>query len=140
MTTKKLFVLVVVFLVVAQVLAACAPTAEPTQAVPAATQAPVVVTEAPAAPAASSEPIVVAIWSGPEHDNLVKVAEEYKKKTGKEVIVEEVAREAYFDKLNTVTANCGKDYDAFMLCLILSLPMSLLTASRTSTPSMRTKT
>jgi ABC-type glycerol-3-phosphate transport system substrate-binding protein len=69
-----------------------------------------VVTEAPAA---SSEPIVVAIWSGPEHDNLVKVAEEYKKKTGKEVIVEEVAREAYFDKLNTVTANCGKDYDAF---------------------------
>ncbi len=74
------------------------------------TEAPVEVTQPPAA---SSEPIVVAIWSGPEHDNLVKVADEYKKKTGKEVIVEEVAREAYFDKLNTVTANCGKDYDAF---------------------------
>jgi len=110
MTNKRLFALVVVLIMAAQVLAACAPTAEPTQAVPAATQAPAVVTEAPAA---SGEPIVVAIWSGPEHDNLVKVAEEYKKKTGKEVIVEEVAREAYFDKLNTVTANCGKDYDAF---------------------------
>ncbi len=36
MTKKKLFALVVVFLIAAQVLAACAPTAEPTQAVPAA--------------------------------------------------------------------------------------------------------
>ena len=113
MTKKKLFALVVVFIMVAQILVACAPQAAPTPAVPAATQAPAAVTEAPAPPAASGEPIVVAVWSGPEHDNLVKVAEEYTKKTGKEVIVEEVAREAYFDKLNTVTANCGKDYDAF---------------------------
>jgi multiple sugar transport system substrate-binding protein len=117
MNKNKLFALFLVFVMLAQVLAACAPKAAPTQAVPAATQAPAAATEAPAAateaPAASGKPIVVAIWSGPEHDNLVKVAEEYKKKTGKEVIVEEVAREAYFDKLNTVTANCGKDYDAF---------------------------
>lgn len=95
------------------ILAACG--APATQA-PVSTEAPVAVTEAPVAtepPAAETNPIVVAVWSGPEHDNLVKVAEEYTKATGKEVIVEEVAREAYFDKLNTLAATCGKDYDAF---------------------------
>jgi len=95
----------------AMILAACgAPATEapsPTEA-PSITEAPVV-TEPPAMEA---KPIVVAVWSGPEHDNLVKVAEEYTKATGKEVIVEEVAREAYFDKLNTIVATCGKDYDA----------------------------
>ena len=44
---------------------------------------------------------------------LSKLPKNIPKATGKEVIVEEVAREAYFDKLNTITANCGKDYDAF---------------------------
>ncbi|MGZ9163721.1 MAG: ABC transporter substrate-binding protein [Anaerolineales bacterium] len=95
------------------ILAACG--APATQA-PVSTEAPAVATEAPVAtepPAAETNPIVVAVWSGPEHDNLVKVAEEYTKATGKEVIVEEVAREAYFDKLNTLAATCGKDYDAF---------------------------
>jgi ABC-type glycerol-3-phosphate transport system substrate-binding protein len=111
MTRYKLFAIIVV---VAMLLAACGtPAAEPPEQ-PAATDAPAVqapATEAPAA--AEAKPIVVAVWSGPEHDNLVKVAEEYTKATGKKVIVEEVAREAYFDKLNTITANCGKDYDAF---------------------------
>jgi ABC-type glycerol-3-phosphate transport system substrate-binding protein len=95
------------------ILAACGTPA--TQA-SVSTEAPVAVTEAPVAtepPAVEANPIVVAIWSGPEHDNLVKVIEEYTKATGKEVIVEEVAREAYFDKLNTLAATCGKDYDAF---------------------------
>ena len=102
-----------VFVVLALILAACTPASTPTAEAPA-VQAPV--TEAPAAtqpPAAEAKPIVVAVWSGPEHDNLVKVAEEYTKATGKKVIVEEVAREAYFDKLNTLAATCGKDYDAF---------------------------
>lgn len=118
MRISKWIVLLTAVLVMAQILAACAPAAAPQPAEPAATQAPAepAATQPPAEPAKPAEaakPVVVAVWSGPEHDNLVKVAEEYTKKTGKEVIVEEVAREAYFDKLNTITANCGKDYDAF---------------------------
>jgi multiple sugar transport system substrate-binding protein len=114
MTKYKFLVL---FTVLAMILAACGSPATQAPAannVPAVTEAPVATTAPVASEApAVSKPIVVAIWSGPEHDNLVKVAEEYKKATGKEVIVEEVAREAYFDKLNTVAATCGKDYDAF---------------------------
>jgi len=110
MTRYKVFV---IFVVVAMLLAACGtPAAKPPEQ-PAATDAPAVEAPTTVAPAAEAKPIVVAVWSGPEHDNLVKVAEEYTKATGKQVIVEEVAREAYFDKLNTITANCGKDYDAF---------------------------
>jgi ABC-type glycerol-3-phosphate transport system substrate-binding protein len=86
--------------VLSMVLAACA---TPT------TQAPVTIE----APTVEAKPIVVAVWSGPEHDNLVKVAAEYTKQTGKQVIVEEVAREAYFDKLNTIVTTCGTAYDAF---------------------------
>jgi multiple sugar transport system substrate-binding protein len=100
MKTYKIFSLLIVM---AMILSACGAPATEVPAEPVATEA----------PAAEVAPIVVAVWSGPEHDNLVKVAAEYTKATGKEVIVEEVAREAYFDKLNTVTANCGKDYDAF---------------------------
>jgi multiple sugar transport system substrate-binding protein len=102
MNKFKIFALLVVL---SMILASCATTATETTAPvePVATKAPVV----------EEKPVVVAVWSGPEHDNLVKVADEYTKKTGKQVIVEEVAREAYFDKLNTVVANCGTDYDAF---------------------------
>ena len=112
--TKYKFLVSIVAL--ALILAACgvpAATEAPAAEAPAATEAPAAApaTEAPAMEEAA--PVVVAIWSGPEHDNLVKVAEEYKKETGKEIIVEEIAREAYFDKLNTVTATCGADYDAF---------------------------
>jgi len=95
-----------------------APAPEPTQppAEPAATEAPAPTeapppAEPPAAPETLPE-IVVACWSGPEHDNLVKVAAEYQAKTGNPVIVEEIAREAYFDKLTTTFVGGGSDYDA----------------------------
>jgi multiple sugar transport system substrate-binding protein len=105
-------------LVALAMLAACAPAAQPTTApVAAPTEAPAAApTEAPAAaaPAPAAEqlpPIVVACWSGPEHDNLVKDAEYYTQKTGNQVTVEEIARESYQDKLNTVFVGGGSDYD-----------------------------
>ncbi len=36
----------------------------------------------------------------------------YEEKTGNQVIVEEIAREAYFDKLTTTFIGGGSDYDA----------------------------
>lgn len=130
---KNVFKLLAV-LVILSMLAACAPQATPTPeappqqpaateapAAPAATEAPAApaATEAPAAPAATEAPaagkypsIVVAVWSGPEHDNAVKLAEAYKAKTGNEVVIEEVAREAYYDKLTTTFVGGGSDYDA----------------------------
>jgi multiple sugar transport system substrate-binding protein len=54
----------------------------------------------------------VACWSGPEHDNLVKLAEAYTEKTGNKVTVEEIAREAYYDKLTTTFVAGSDDYDA----------------------------
>jgi len=130
MNWKSLYKIMAAFVILA-LLAACAPAPAPTQEAqppaPAETEAPVVETEAPvveteappveteapAEPAAGMYPeIVVACWSGPEHDNLVKVAAEYEKKTGNKVIVEEIAREAYFDKLTTTFVAGGSDYDA----------------------------
>lgn len=109
---SKIFKIVALLGVLTMLVAACAPKPAGTTTVP---EEPASVEEpAGGEPAATEmEPVVVAVWSGPEHDNLVKVAAEYSSETGKEVIVEEVAREAYFDKLNTVIANCGSDYDAF---------------------------
>ena len=124
MKQKSLFNLLALLLILAM-LAACSPAPTQAPAEPAATEAPAepsateapVATEAPAATEAQAAPeqlpeIVVACWSGPEHDNLVKVAAEYEKKTGNKVIVEEIAREAYFDKLTTTFVGGGSDYDA----------------------------
>ncbi|HEY3345280.1 MAG TPA: sugar ABC transporter substrate-binding protein [Anaerolineaceae bacterium] len=117
-----------VIVVVAMLLGACAPAAAPTAA-PAAvqpttapaqpqaapTQPPAAVpATAPAAAAPSTDKladIVVACWSGPEHDNLVKLAAAYTAKTGNKVTVEEIARESYQDKLTTTFVAGGSDYD-----------------------------
>lgn len=113
MKAKRIFAMLAALLILAQ-LTACAPAATPTAAEKPQEQQPA---EAPAAPAAEEAkelypPVVVACWSGPEHDNLVKVAAEYEAKTGNKVIVEEIAREAYFDKLTTVFIAGSSDYDA----------------------------
>jgi ABC-type glycerol-3-phosphate transport system substrate-binding protein len=101
MTKYRIFALLVMLTLI---LGACGTPASEPPAQP----------EAPTEPSVTEAgPVVVAIWSGPEHDNLVKVIEGYRKATGKEVVVEEIAREAYFDKLNTITATCAEDYDAF---------------------------
>jgi len=102
---RKSFVVVISALLIVVLLAACQPAPTPTA------EQPPVETEAP--PAAGKYPqIVVAVWSGPEHDNAVKVAEVYKQQTGNDVIIEEIAREAYFDKLTTTFIGGGSDYDA----------------------------
>jgi ABC-type glycerol-3-phosphate transport system substrate-binding protein len=129
MFKNKWFIILAVFIILAQLVVACAPQAPaPTEApkAQAPTEAPKVEapTEAPKAeapteakpaePAAGGgqlAPIVVACWSGPEHDNLVKVAAEYEKKTGNKVTVEEIARESYFDKLTTTFVARSSDYD-----------------------------
>ncbi len=119
---KNLYKLVSVVVLIG-LLVGCAP--QPTQAPqpPAATEAPVATQapeqpaapEAPAQPEAPSagayEPIVVACWSSPEYENLAKVAAEYEKITGNKVILEEIAREAYYDKLTTTFVGGGSDYD-----------------------------
>ena len=121
--------------VIALILAACAPASTPTPAaaptqapvsapantaVPAAPAAPAAPTQAPTVAAAATQPpaaaaqlapIVVACWSGPEHDNLVKLAAAYTAKTGNKVTVEEIARESYQDKLTTTFVAGGSDYD-----------------------------
>lgn len=125
MSKSKWFALFLLVVMVAQLLGACAPQpapteapkpaeAEPAQPAPAEPAAPTAAAEQPAAPEGPKtyDPIVVACWSGPEHDNLVKVAAEYEKLTGNKVVVEEIARESYYDKLTTTFIGGGKDYDA----------------------------
>jgi multiple sugar transport system substrate-binding protein len=97
-------------LLIAVLAAACQPAATPTSA-PAETQAPSGQTGGQPQAAAKYGPIVVAIWSGPEHDNLVKTAAQYESETGNKVTIEEIARESYYDKLSTVLVAGGKDYD-----------------------------
>lgn len=112
------FRLLSVFAVIVLILTACAPAATPTVA-PAEPTQPVSQPATAAAPTTAPEqpstgqlpPIVVACWSGPEHDNLVKVAAEYEKATGNKVTVEEIARESYFDKLTTTFIAGSSDYD-----------------------------
>lgn len=67
------------------------------------------------APGRAYPPIVVAIWSGPEHDNLVKTAKVYEEKFGRRVIVEEIAREALRDKITTTLVSRSDVYDVIYI-------------------------
>ncbi len=40
----------------------------------------------------------------------------YEEETGNKVIVEEIARDAYYDKLTTTFVGGGTDYDAAYIC------------------------
>lgn len=97
MSKYRLLSIIVLFAVL---VTACTPKATPTQD-----------TTAPETTTGELPQIVVACWSGPEHDNLVKVAADYTAKTGNKVVVEEIARESYQDKLNTTFVAGGSDYD-----------------------------
>ena len=112
---KKLFKVLAVVAVIAQLIVACGPAAANPTALPAQPTSPPAANTQPASqpPASGGQlpEIVVAVWSGPEHDNLVKVAEAYTAETGNKVTVEEIARESYQDKLNTTFVAGGNDYD-----------------------------
>jgi ABC-type glycerol-3-phosphate transport system substrate-binding protein len=56
--------------------------------------------------------IRVAVWSGPEADNLRKVVAEYTSQTGNPVEIDEIARDGYQDKLRTTMVGGGSDWDA----------------------------
>ena len=49
----------------------------------------------------------VAVWSGPEADNLRQVAEAYTSETGNPVTIEEIARDGYEDALRTSVVGGG---------------------------------
>ena len=67
------------------------------------------------APATSAqEPlpqIRVAVWSGPEADNLRKVVAEYTAATGNPVEIDEIARDGYDAALRTSIVGGGSDWD-----------------------------
>lgn len=102
----KFSVLLVFVLIAAQLLAACTSNMveEPEVEPPAGEES---VVEEPE----TANPIVVAMWSGPEYENLIDVVGKYEAETGKQVIVEEIAREAFFDRLSTTIATGGTSYD-----------------------------
>lgn len=55
--------------------------------------------------------IRIAVWSGPEADNLRKVVAEYTAQTGNPAEIDEIARDGYSDKLKTTIVGGGSDYD-----------------------------
>jgi ABC-type glycerol-3-phosphate transport system substrate-binding protein len=66
------------------------------------------------AAAAAQEPLPqvrVAVWSGPEADNLRKVAEVYTAETGNPVEIDEIARDGYDAALKTAIVGGGADWD-----------------------------
>ncbi len=66
------------------------------------------------ATAAAQEPLPqvrVAVWSGPEADNLRKVAEAYTAETGNPVEIDEIARDGYDAALKTALVGGGADWD-----------------------------
>jgi multiple sugar transport system substrate-binding protein len=53
----------------------------------------------------------VAVWSGPEADNLRKVAEAYTAETGNPIEIDEIARDGYDAALRTAIVGGGADWD-----------------------------
>ncbi|MFZ9709728.1 MAG: ABC transporter substrate-binding protein [Steroidobacteraceae bacterium] len=54
----------------------------------------------------------IAIWSGPEAENLRKAAAVYTQQTGNAIEIEEIARDGYADKLKLDIVGGAADYDA----------------------------
>jgi ABC-type glycerol-3-phosphate transport system substrate-binding protein len=68
--------------------------------------------------ASAQEPlpeIRVAVWSGPEADNLRNVVAEYTAATGNPVEIEEVARDGYVDSLRTSVVGGGSEFDVLYM-------------------------
>jgi ABC-type glycerol-3-phosphate transport system substrate-binding protein len=63
--------------------------------------------------AEKTDSVSVLIWSGPEHQNLLKTAPVFEEKYGIKLDIEEVARDTYFDKIKTLMVSNSSDYDVF---------------------------
>jgi len=100
------------------VLGACSSGASPSPSAPASQPAASAASAAPAgttAPAPSTAALPsarIAVWSGPEADNLRKVAAAYTEATGNPIEIEEIARDGYSDKLKTAIVGGSADFDA----------------------------
>lgn len=66
----------------------------------------------PSASAGALPTARVAIWSGPEAENLRKAAAVYTAQTGNAIEIEEIARDGYADKLKLDIVGKAADYDA----------------------------
>ena len=66
----------------------------------------------PSASAGALPTARVAIWSGPEAENLRKAAAVYTTQTGNKIEIEEIARDGYADKLKLDIVGKAADYDA----------------------------
>ena len=66
----------------------------------------------PSASAGALPTARVAIWSGPEAENLRKAAAAYTTQTGNKIEIEEIARDGYADKLKLDIVGKAADYDA----------------------------
>jgi len=99
----------------AVVLSACSSGASPSPSAPAPATTEPGASAAPAASTAVLPQARVAVWSGPEADNLRKVAAQYTAETGNPIEIEEIARDGYSDKLKTAIVGGSADFDAVYL-------------------------
>jgi multiple sugar transport system substrate-binding protein len=102
-----------VAVVLAGVVAGCAaPATSPRTSSNAASTSPV---GSAAGPIGGQDPITVAIMSGPEGDNITKLAADYQAKTGNLVTVDKIARDGYQEKVRVTVVGGGNDYDVVYL-------------------------
>ncbi len=113
-------------LMVFVLLAGCAAPATPTPQGPVSTSVPASAatsvetsvpasTPAPATGSSGSKPVVIYMYGGPEHDNLVKTAQAYQQKTGQEIVIEEIPRESLRDKVTAALMAGAPDYDVMYI-------------------------
>ncbi len=63
----------------------------------------------------SAQSITVAMWSGPEHDNLVATSAVFQEATGITVEIREIAREAYRDVITTRLLGGATEFDVMYI-------------------------
>lgn len=96
----------------ALVLSACSSGVSPSPSAPAASTTGSTGSGLPAPSAGALPQARIAVWSGPEAENLRKVTAAYTEATGNPIEIEEIARDGYSDKLKTTMVGGSADFDA----------------------------